>query len=58
MGKRKSSTKAVSWKRFPIGELAKKRKELKEKCLAENSTLQVVQKNIQKLSKRVSLTKQ
>jgi hypothetical protein len=55
MGKRKASDKAVSLKRFPIGELAKRRKELKEKYLAENATLQVVKKELEKVSKRVSL---
>ena len=55
MGKRKASNKAVSFKRFPIGELAERRRELKEKYLAENATLQVLQKDLEKVSKRVSL---
>jgi hypothetical protein len=54
------NNKAASWKRFPIGELARKRKRLKEsyveadvKCGKLQSELDCVQKDIDKLSKRV-----
>ena len=54
MGKKTSSNKAAARKRFPIGELAKKRQELKETFLAKNADLQIAQNNIEKVSKRVS----
>lgn len=50
-----------SWKRFPIGELARKRKALKEEYLASESEtarlqeeVNVTHKNVNKLKKRVS----
>ena len=49
----RSSYLAASHKRFPLGELARKRKELKEKFLGQNATLRELQKDTQKLSKRV-----
>jgi hypothetical protein len=55
MGKKTSSNKAAARKRFPIGELAKERQELKETFLAKNADLQInAQNNIEKVSKRVS----
>lgn len=50
---RASSNKAVSRIRFPLGELANRRKELKEKYLAQNSKLKDLQKDVQKRSKKV-----
>ena len=54
------SNKSASWKRFPIGELARKRKELKDDSLAaENETgrlqdeVNIAQKDVNKLKKRV-----
>ena len=51
---------AVSWKRFPIGELARKRKALREDYMAaesETARLQndvnIAQKDVNKLKKRV-----
>ena len=52
-----SSDKAVAWKRFSIGELARKRKALKESYLAANSEtvrlqneLNVAQKDVNKIT--------
>ena len=55
MGKTKSSSKTAAKKRFPIGELSKKRRELKELFLAKNADLQVAKNDIEKVSKRVSI---
>ena len=53
-----SSSKSVSWKRFPIGELARKRKALREDYMAaesETARLQndvnIAQKDVNKLKK-------
>jgi hypothetical protein len=54
IGKKKSSNKAAARKRFPVGELSRKRQELKEIFLAKNASLEVVKKDIDKVSKRVS----
>ena len=55
MGKTKSSNKTAANQRFPIGELSKKRRELKELFLAKNADLQVAKNDIEKVSKRVSI---
>lgn len=52
---RASSNKAVARIRFPLGELAKRRKELKEKFLGQNAKLKNLQKDAQKISKRVCM---
>ena len=55
------TNKAASWKRFPIGELARQRKLLKENYLESDAKraklqkeLNIVQKDVTKISKRVS----
>ena len=52
---RSSSNKAVSRARFPLGELARRR-ELKETYLCKNAELKDLQKDVQKISKRVCMT--
>ena len=53
---RSSSNKAVSRARFPLGELARRRRELTEKYLSKNAELKDLQKDVQKISKRVCMT--
>lgn len=55
-----ASNKAVSWKRFPIGKLARKRRTLKESYLAADSEtvrlqneLNVIEKDVNKMAKSV-----
>ena len=55
------TNKAASWKRFPIGDLARQRKLLKENYLESDAKraklqkeLNIVQKDVTKISKRVS----
>ena len=51
-----SSNKAVSHARFPLGELTRRRRELKETYLSKNAELKDLQKDVQKISKRVCMT--
>jgi outer membrane murein-binding lipoprotein Lpp len=55
-----SSSKSVSWKRFPIGELARKRKALREDYMAADSEtarlqdeVNIAQRDVNKLKKKV-----
>lgn len=57
-----SSNKAVSWKRFPIGELSQKRKRLKEdylevdaKCVTLQNELRCVKKDMDNFKKYYNL---
>ncbi|CAB4036361.1 Hypothetical predicted protein, partial [Paramuricea clavata] len=58
MGKKKSSNKAAARKRFPVGELSRKRQELKKLFLAKNASLQVAKKDIDNVSKRIKRHKE
>ena len=56
------TNKAASWKRFPIGELARQRKLLKENCLESDAKraklqkeLNIVQKDVTKISKSANI---